>query len=316
MAEFTHTGLRVVHAVAGTGSFTAAADLLGYTQSAVSRQVAAAEAAAGAALFVRGARGVTTTRAGEIVAHRAAAVLTELDAVSRDLAGLSDRLAGRVVVGAFPTATWALVPRTLAALREDHPALNVEVRDASTPTLLRQLRAGRIDVAVVALGSGLPEYDLDGLRTERLPENPLLVAVAAGHRLAAREHVPVSDLSGEPWIAGSGLKGEPQFGPWPTLADPRVMHTARDWHTRLGLVAAGLGVTTIPGIAAPLLPRNIVPVQVEDPSWLGRVTVVATRPERPASVDAVTARLRRVAADLREDTAGMPAGATDGRITR
>src|SRR5690606_16470066 len=93
MAELTVTALRVVQAVVATGSFTAAADLLGYTQSGVSRQVAAAEAAAGVPLFVRGARGVAATPAGERVARRAAAALAEIDAVPTDLARLADRLA-------------------------------------------------------------------------------------------------------------------------------------------------------------------------------------------------------------------------------
>src|SRR5690606_21442020 len=130
MAELTVTALRVVQAVVATGSFTAAADLLGYTQSGVSRQVAAAEAAAGVPLFVRGARGVAATPAGERVARRAAAALAEIDAVPTDLARLADRLAGRVVLGAFPTATWVLAPRAVAAVRARHRSEERRVGDA------------------------------------------------------------------------------------------------------------------------------------------------------------------------------------------
>ncbi|NEE00801.1 LysR family transcriptional regulator [Phytoactinopolyspora halotolerans] len=299
MAELTVTALRVAQAVVGTGSFTAAADMLGYTQSAISRQVAAAEAAAGTPLFVRGPRGVEPTPAGAAVARRAASALSEIDAVARDLAELTDQLAGRVVLGAFPTAMWTLAPRTVADLRRRHPALAVELREGSTPVLLRQLRSGRVDVAVIALGPDLPAYELDGLRTSRLPQSDLLVALPRDHRLADRGQVPVTELAGEDWVAGTGLRGDPQFGPWPTLPNPRIAHTAREWPARLGLVTAGLGITVVPSIAADGLPAGIVTIRIDDPSWLGRTAVAATREERGAVIDVVVATLRHVALSLR-----------------
>ncbi|WP_275002782.1 LysR family transcriptional regulator [Promicromonospora iranensis] len=299
MAELTVTALRVVHAVVGTGSFTATADLLGYTQSAVSRQVAAAESAVGVPLFVRGARGVLPTPAGTLVARRAATVLSELDAVGKDLAGLADGLGGRVVLGAFPTAMWVLAPRAVATVRERHPGLTVDLQEAPTPTQLRQLRAGRIDVAVVGLGADLPAYDLEGLRRDHLVDGRSHVAVPRGHRFADRAQVPVAELAEEEWIIGKGLRGEPQFGAWPTLLAPRVAYAARDWHARLGLVAAGLGITTLPEIAAGALPADVVTVQVDDPAWLGRAAVAVTRAERPAAVGVVITVLREVAEGLR-----------------
>ncbi|GAA1607898.1 LysR family transcriptional regulator [Nonomuraea maheshkhaliensis] len=296
MAEFTVPALRVVHAVVGTGSFTAAADLLGYTQSAISRQVAAAEAAAGMPLFVRKARGVAATRAGEAVARRAVVVLAELDAMNRDLALLSDTLAEQVRLGAFPTATWSLIPRTVAALAGEHPALAVELHEASSPALLRQVRAGGVDVAVIAVGQGLPEYDLHDLRTERLTDSGMgVVAVPLGHRLAGRSRVTVDDVAGEPWIVGAGLRGDPQFGAWPTLPQPRIAHRIRDWNARLGFVAAGLGITTVARIAVPGLPAGIAIVEVDDPAWSGRTTLTVTRPEPSQGQRVVAAALRAAA---------------------
>ena len=298
MAELTVTALRVVHAVVGTGSFTATADLLGYTQSAVSRQVAAAESAAGVPLFVRGARGVVPTAAGALVARRAATVLSELDAVGKDLAGLADRLGGRVVLGAFPTAMWALAPRAVAAVRRQHPGLTVDLQEASTPAQLRQLRAGRIDVAVIGLGADLPAYDLAGLHRSHLLDGHSLVAVSQGHRFAGRAQVSVTELAEEEWIIGKGLRGDPQFGAWPTLLTPKVAYAARDWHARLGLVSAGLGITTLPEIAAVALPADLATVRVDDPAWFGRAAFAVTRAERAAGVDVVVAALRDVAAGL------------------
>jgi DNA-binding transcriptional LysR family regulator len=300
MVELTLTGLRVVRAVVDTGSFTAAADVLGYTQSAVSRQVAAAEAAVGASLFVRQARGVAPSPAGEIVARRAATVLHEVDAVSADIAGLHDRLTGRAVIGAFPSAAAVLVPRALARLRDDHPGLVTELGEASTPTQLRQLRAGRIDVAVIGVGPDLPAYDLDGLRRDALFDGELLVAVPAGHRFAGRPRVPVTDLAGEPWIVARGLRGDPQFGAWPTIDSPRVVCAVRDWTARLGLVAAGLGLAVLPELAGPSVPAGVTTVHVDDPAWLGRTAVAVTARDRSPAAAAAIRALQHEAAHLRD----------------
>ncbi|MEU1805688.1 LysR family transcriptional regulator [Streptomyces sp. NPDC019937] len=299
MAELSLTGLRVVQAVVDTGSFTAAADALGYTQSAVSHQVAAMEAAAGAPLFVRGARGVTPSPAGMMLARRAATVLNEIDAVSTDLAGLKDHVTGRVAIAAFSSAAAVLVPRTLARLRNDHPGLIVEFVEASSPTQLRQLRAHRIDVAVIGVGPDLPAYDFEGLRRELLFDGSLLLAVPAHHRFAGRGTIPVAELRDEPWIVGKGLRDDPQFGAWPTLDHPRIAYAAREWPTRLGLVATGLGIAVLPEVAAASVPTGVHTVRVDDPAWLGRAIVAVTIRDRSPEVTATVGALRHEAAQLR-----------------
>ncbi|MEU0844243.1 LysR family transcriptional regulator [Streptomyces sp. NPDC005962] len=299
MADFTLTGLRVIQAVVDTGSFTAAADALGYTQSAVSRQVAAMEAAAGTPLFVRGARGVAPSPAGMMLARRAATALNEIDAVSTDLAGLRDHLTGRVAIAAFPSAAAVLVPRALARLRNDHPGLIVEFSEASSPTQLRQLRAHRIDVAVIGVGPDLPTYDFERLTRDLLLEGGLLLAVPANHRFAGRGTIPVAELRDEAWIIGKGLRDDPQFGAWPTLDHPRIAYAAREWPTRLGLVAAGLGIAVLPELAAAAVPTGVRTVHVDDPAWLGRATVAVTVRDRSPEVTATVAALRHEAAQLR-----------------
>ncbi|MFE5031908.1 LysR family transcriptional regulator [Streptomyces sp. NPDC056683] len=299
MADFTLTGLRVVQAVVDTGSFTAAADALGYTQSAVSRQVAAMEAAAGAPLFVRGARGVTPSPAGMLLARRAATALNEIDAVSTDLAGLQDHVTGRVAIAAFPSAAAVLVPRALARLGNDHPGLIVDFGEASSPTQLRQLRAHRIDVAVIGVGPDLPAYDFQGLSRDLLLDGGLLLAVPEHHRFAGRGPVPVSELRDEPWIVGKGLRDDPQFGAWPTIENPRIAYAAREWPTRLGLVAARLGIAVLPEVAADAIPTGVRTVRVDDPAWLGRAVVAVTVRDRSPEVTATVGALRHEAAQLR-----------------
>jgi DNA-binding transcriptional LysR family regulator len=303
VAEWTLAGLRVATEVARTGSFSAAAERLGYTQSAVSRQVAAAEKAAQTPLFERHARGVRPTAAGEALVRHASRVLDEVAAATQELSGLRDRLAGRLVIAGFPTATAVLVPRAIARLRVLHPGLEVRLTEASTPAQLQALRRGRLEVAVLATGEGLPAYDLDGLHLTELRGGPDAgVAVAASHPFAAREWVEPDDLVHQPWVVGAG--DGPQFGAWPGIADPLIAFTARDWMTRLGLVAAGLGIALVPGLAAPAMPPGVrwLPVRGDGPG-LGRTGWVATRLEPSA---AAAAMVRALEEELRSWASSGP----------
>ncbi|MGW4488050.1 LysR family transcriptional regulator [Amycolatopsis sp. NPDC004368] len=290
MSELTVAGLRAVREIALSGSFTAAARLLGYSQPAISRQVAAMETAAGRPLFVREGRGVRLSAAGAVVVEHAGRILAGMRALEQDLAGLDDRLAGRIRLGAFPSATAVLVPQALAHLRTEHPGLEVALTEAATPTLVRQVRARRLDVAVIGVGAGLPDYDLAGLDQEVVSAGGLCVAVPAGHRLAGAGVVPVAELAGETWVVGGG--DAPQFRAWPTLAEPVLGHAVRGWPARLGLVAAGLGVCVVPEVAARSVPAGVVTVAVADPGWPGRRTVALTRADRGAEADGVVAALR------------------------
>ena len=100
------------------------------------------------------------------------------------------------------------------------------------------------------------------------------------------------DLVQEHWIAGDGAAGEPQFGAWPTLSDPHIVHTARSWSTRLGLVAAGLGITVIPDLDLPALPAGVRAVAVTDSNWPGRATVAVTRQRLSAQAQAMVTALQ------------------------
>lgn len=291
--DMTLAGLRVCREIALLGSFTAAARSLGYSQPAISRQVAAMEAAAGVPLFVRSARGVSLSAAGHAVVGHAGRILGDVESLRHDLDGLGDRLAGRVRLGVFPSAAAVLAPRTIATLAVAHPGLDIRLSEASTPTLLRELRRGRLAVAVIGAGAGLPDYDLDGLAVHRVFSGDLCVAVPIGHRLAsATTAVAVGELAGEPWVVGDGSAGDPQFAAWPTVADPVVAHRVRGWQARLGMVAAGLGICLLPELAAPSVPAGVAIVHVHDPTWLGRVTLAVAGPSPGAPQSAVIDALK------------------------
>jgi DNA-binding transcriptional LysR family regulator len=276
----------------------------------VSRQVAAMEQAAGSPLFERLARGVRPTHAGLVLLRHAGPVLERVDAAMLELGGLRDRLEGRLALGAFPSALGALVPRALARLRRRYPGIVVTLREGTTPAQLRRLRAGRLELAVIALdteagtdagtGAGVP---LDDLRTDILLEGRLLVAVPATHHLAQRGTVDVTELEDGPWIVGDSGGGDPLLGSWPgTAAAPRIAHSVRDWPARLGLVAAGLGLAVVPSIAASTVPAGVRLVAVADPRPVRRSVAAVTRPDRSPATAALIQALRQEAALIAEAT--------------
>lgn len=292
MAELTLTGMRVVSEVAARGSLTAAARALGYTQSAVSRQVALMEEAAGAALFERLPRGVTPTARGRALLTHIHGILDRVDAASLALAQLEETLVDRVTLGAFPTTLATLVPRALARMREEHPAITVRIREGGSAAQLRRLRAGRVDVALIAVGAGL-DYDLDDLRADTILRGGALLVVGESHPLAGRSWVNVADLQGQSWIVGVADESGPQFGPWPTLEEePRIAHALRDWPARLGLVAAGIGIAVIPSLLADALPPGVRAIPVEDPRPFRREVLAVTRPDRTPAAQALIDALR------------------------
>jgi DNA-binding transcriptional LysR family regulator len=272
MTDLSVAGLRVVREVARRGSLTTAAERLGYTQSAVSRQVALMERAAGESLFERHPRGVWLTDAGQIVVRHADAVLAELEATHQDLEDLAVRPRGRVRVGAFSTALGALVPRAIAAFSSRAPRPEVVLHEGTSPSLIARVADGRLDLAVVT-----PSPELSaGLDVATLIEDPLLVAVSRDHPLAGRTSVPADALREERWIAASTRARSTLLGAWTGSAwQPEIAYLARDWTAKLGLAAAGLGITVVPGLAVPTLPLSLAVIRIDHPEATRRTAMVA-----------------------------------------
>ncbi|GAA5186535.1 LysR family transcriptional regulator [Rugosimonospora acidiphila] len=290
------TALRVFREVAERGTLTAAATALGYTQSAVSRQIASLERAAGTPLLERRHDGVRLTPAGRIVVRRAATVIDQVDATARDLAGLPEEH-GIVRLGWFASAGAWLLPRALAELRRTHPAITVITREGSTPALVRALRAGTLDLAVLA--SAPPYRPLDTetppLELHTLAERSLRVAVPDTHPLARGEFIDIADLRGQRWIADPGDRQA--MGVWPGVDErPQIAHTARDWLAKLHLVAAGCGITTVPTALASVMPPGvrILPVR-GGPREQRRILLARLSRPVPEPVARLAAALRAIA---------------------
>lgn len=235
------------------------------------------------------------TPAGLTLLRHARTILDCLTAAERDLDGTVPRTEP-VRLGVFLSAGAALLPPSLARLVATDPEITVTTTEGTTPTLIRALRAGSIDLAV--LTSRPPHRPLDGesprLHVETVTETELVVAVPSTGEFAGRTAVHVDELVDAPWIAAPASNSEPLLGVWPGLPGrPHIVHGARDWLTKLQLVAEGFGVTTVPSRLSPMLPCGVSLLHVEGAPPEIRRIVVARLPGRPTP--AITAVTRAVA---------------------
>src|SRR5947209_19911382 len=176
--------LKVLQEVIGRGSFSAAAESLAYTQSAVSQAIARLEAETGATLVVRDRRGVRATAAGATLVEHAEAIFAQVEAAEADLAAVLGLRAGVLRVASFPSAGATLIPLAVATFRERHPHVAVSLAEGEPEEIAPRLRAGRFDLALLFEFPGMPERPSVGLRTATLLEDPMDVALPSEHELA------------------------------------------------------------------------------------------------------------------------------------
>jgi DNA-binding transcriptional LysR family regulator len=236
------TRLRVLDAVARLGSVTAAAKELHYTQPTVSHHLARLEVETGAQLLQRAGRGIRLTPAGRLLADRAAEIIGRLDAADSELSAHVGLTAGRVRLAGFSSVIGSLVPLAAAALARAHPGLQINLTDTHPPEAIELLRTGKVDVAII-FRYDETEPEPDDIRLHHLLDDPLYV-------LSTRRGDTLHSLRDATWIAGchrcrahllslcEGAGFEPTIG-----------FTSDDMVVMQALVAAGLGVTTLPGLA-------------------------------------------------------------------
>jgi DNA-binding transcriptional LysR family regulator len=270
--------LRVIDAVARHGSVTAAAKELHYSQPSVSHHLARLEAETGAQLLQRIGRGIRLTDAGRLLADRAAEILGRIEAADAELAAHVGLTTGRVRLAGFASAIGALVPRAVATLAREHPGLQVSLIDTHPPEALDLLRAGKIDVALI-FRYDESEPEPDGVHLHHVLDDPIYL-------LTPRRGATMAALRDATWIAGcercrshllalcAGEGYEPQIG-----------YTSDDMVVMQALVAAGLGVTTIPGLALQAhRAEGIVATELPDSPRRVYAATYGEPPDPPATV--------------------------------
>jgi molybdate transport repressor ModE-like protein len=184
--------MRILKEVADRGSFSAAAEALSYTQSAVSQQIAALERETGTQLVTRGSRGIRLTEAGEALVRHADAILTRLADAEAELEAIAGLRGGRLRLAAFPTVGATLMPLAIAHFRERHPDIELTVRQLEPEDSLPLLKAGELDIALTIEPS--TSTDTEGLDINFLLDDPMFAALPLNHALARKSRVRLKDL--------------------------------------------------------------------------------------------------------------------------
>jgi DNA-binding transcriptional LysR family regulator len=238
--------MRVLREVAVRGSFSAAAEALSFTQSAVSQQIAALEREAGATLVQRSARGVRLTEAGEAVVRHTEAIMARLAEAESELEAIAGLRGGRLRTAAFESAGATLMPLAIAAFRQQHPAVELSMSLSEPEDCVPLLRSGELDLGIV-FESAIQHAD-DGIERVHLIEDPMYLVLPRDHPLANRRRVRLADLAGEAWIGGQpDCECNRLISRACAVAgyEPRIAFETDDYTAVQGFVAAGVGVSLI-----------------------------------------------------------------------
>jgi DNA-binding transcriptional LysR family regulator len=270
--------LRILTEVVSRGSFSAAAEAMSYTQSAVSQAIARLEAEAGAPLVVRDRAGVRPTAAGATLIQHAESILAQIKAAEADLQALLGLRGGILRMASFPSAGATLMPLAIATFRARHPDVSLSLAEGEPEEIAPRLRAGEFDLALLFEFPGEGETLTGGLHTVTLLEDPLHVAIPATHPLARTQALTLSDLHAEDWVQTSAASPCARHVVRSCLSAgfaPRVTFESDDYETVQGLVAAGVGVALIPGLALTRVRPGLV-VRELTPSSPTRNVLAAT----------------------------------------
>jgi DNA-binding transcriptional LysR family regulator len=243
--------LAALQAVAEEGSFGRAATRLGYTQSAVSQQIATLERLVGAQLVERpgGPRPVSITEAGSVLLRHADGIIARLRAAQADLAALQDGTAGSLRVGTYQSVGARVLPEVMQRFSTAHPHVDVQLSESEDGALLRQVEAGDLDLTFIQLP--LPDGPFEAIELLR---DPHMLVVPAGSPLATGPAPSLREVAAMPLISyrtcTSGHQVEAQL----RMRDssPEIVFRSDDNGTMQGMVAAGVGVALMPALAVDL----------------------------------------------------------------
>jgi DNA-binding transcriptional LysR family regulator len=205
-------------------------------------------------LIERQPKGIKLTPAGEALVRHTERILTQLAHAQAELSEIATSARGRLRLATFATAAGTIVPRAVSAFRHLRPGVEVDLHLADPPQSIPALRRREYDLVVSEEGGFEADPDLAGLEVERLMDDVLYASLPADHPLATRRAISLTDLCEEEWML-VGLRG--------TCADsnivlracqqagfePRVAYTSDDYFAIQGLVASGMGVALVPGLA-------------------------------------------------------------------
>jgi DNA-binding transcriptional LysR family regulator len=295
--------LRVLQGVVVRGSFSAAAESLHLSQSAVSQQIAVLEREVGVPLLERTTDGPKLTAAGEALMEHGDAVICRLEEAERELSQIAGLEGGRLRLASFPTASATLMTRALSLFRQRFPKVELEFSEDEPEDSFPRLKRGDFDLAVVF---DYPEFPLDFARdveAELIYEESMRVALPPGHPLAAAKSVRIEDLADEDWLCGalpSSCRDQILQLCRDAGFEPRISFQSEEYEVIKGFVAGGLGVTILPELAGGHPGIELRPVRGRKP--IRRVWAVTRESEaRSRAAEEMLGILREVCRAYRDD---------------
>jgi DNA-binding transcriptional LysR family regulator len=272
--------LRVLCEVARHGSFSAAAAALGYTQPAVSRQIATLEAEVGATLVRRVPQGALLTDAGRLLVDRGEVILARLEDAEAELRGLAGLEGGTLRLASFASAAASFVPLAIARFRDRYPAVELSIVMSEPADSIPRLIAGELDIALShdamnqrtdngnSSGATAPS-GIGTIELVHLFDDPMYVAVPRAHPLAGTAKLDPLALAEDPWMLASPhvCAGTRLFMRACHSAgfEPRIAFESDDYPAILGFVAAGVGVALIPDMTSRGIRSDVVVRELDPP---------------------------------------------------
>ncbi|SDG33945.1 DNA-binding transcriptional regulator, LysR family [Lentzea fradiae] len=290
--------LKALHAVATYGTVGAAAEVLGYTPSAVSQQITKLERETRTTLLERSGRGVRLTDAALLLAETADQVLKLVEEAEVALEEQRGTAIGRLCVGSFATAARGLLPDVLAVLIERHPALDVRLTEIDPPYATEAVARGELDLAIVHDWANTPLPVPQSLSRVHIADDVAEVLIPVTNPLSNKEVLDPADLAGERWICQ--IEGSICFD-WLERTfhaagiEPVVAYRISEYRTQMALLAKGIGVALIPRLGRGEVPEGVVAVPLRPTPTRRLYAVWRTQASRRPAITATLDVIRQVA---------------------
>lgn len=296
----------MLEAVVRHGSLTAAAATMSYTTSAVSQQITALERDIGLPLLVRGPSGARPTPAGEKLLEHAAHILAAIEAAEQDLARLAEAGPHLLRVASFSSAASAILPRVMARFRAAYPRTDLQLVSADPEEGVALLGNNGAEAAVITEVPGeRPEFP--DLFTAPVYDDEFFVVLPRHHRLATCREVPLEALADADWVVSSATGTCPDTRVFRKACNsagfaPSVTYRSQDYSTVQGMVAANLGVSMVPSLAAGTVRNDVAVRRVAGTRPLRRISLAMTgTPKKGTPLATVVSLAQAVGARLTAD---------------
>ncbi|HQQ71277.1 MAG TPA: LysR family transcriptional regulator [Alicycliphilus sp.] len=251
--------------LADTGNFHRAAERLHMAQPPLSVSIRKLEAELGSALFERTGTGVLLTPAGQAMLEDARRALWHAQQCRQAVLDAREGTGGRLRLGIIGSATYALLPRLIPSLRARYPQIALELTEATSSEILEGLASRRFDAGLLRY----PVLDASGFELLALDRDDFVLAVAESSPLAERDAIALHEAAHEPFIMYPsakvpGLSALAMMRCQASGFAPRVAQEAMQVQTIMSLVASGLGVGLVAGVARQVVPRGVKCLDLTD----------------------------------------------------